>query len=336
MFAADLAADLGHRGIASDVVALTAGDDGAPLPFPILGRRAFDPSTLHALRRASHSAGAVVAHGSRTLPACGVALAASGMPFVYRSIGDPAAWSATTARRMRTAVLLRRARIVTVLWTGAADVLTRGRAVPAGRIRVVPNGVAAARCPVPERSGRLVARERFGLPADAAVLGYVGSLTSEKQVDAVIAATARLPDVFLLIAGSGSERAALEAQANRDAPSRVRFVGTVADPAPVYAAADGVILASRTEGMPGVVIEAGLCGRPAVTFDVGAVGEVVADGETGVVVPPGDVPALAAGAQRLLQNAAAMGAAARRRCLDRFEIGVVGAQWAEVLNEVMR
>src|ERR1700752_1558788 len=99
MFAADLAVDLGRRGIASDVVALTAGADGAPLPFPVLGRRPFDPSTLRAMRRASDSAGAVVAHGSRPLPACALALVASGVPFVYRSIGDPAVWSATTARR---------------------------------------------------------------------------------------------------------------------------------------------------------------------------------------------------------------------------------------------
>ncbi len=177
--------------------------------------------------------------------------------------------------------------------------------------------------------------ERFGLPTEASVLGYVGSLTSEKQVDAAIAAFARIPDAFLLVAGSGPQRAALEALATREAPSRVRFVGTLVDPAPLYAAADAVILASRTEGMPGVLIEAGLSGRPAVAFDVGAVAEVVADGETGVVVPPGDVPALAAGARRVLGDAAAMGAAARRRCLERFEIGVVGADWAGVLAEVM-
>jgi glycosyltransferase involved in cell wall biosynthesis len=335
MFAVDLAGELGRRGITTDVLALTAGDDGAPLPFPVLGRRALDPTTLRALRRASGSAGAVVAHGSRTLPACGLALAASGVPFVYRSIGDPAVWSATAARRVRTAMLLRRARLVTVLWSGAADVLTRGRAVPAGRIRVIPNGVAAARCPAPDASDRLVARERFGLPADASVLGYVGSLTGEKQVDAVITAVARLPDAFLVVAGSGPEKAELEALATRDAPSRVRFLGTLADPAAVYAAADAVILASRTEGMPGVLIEAGLSGRPAVAFDVGAVAEVVAGGETGVLVPPGDVPALAAGARRVLSEAAAMGAAARRRCVDRFEIGVVGAQWADVLAEVV-
>jgi glycosyltransferase involved in cell wall biosynthesis len=335
MFAADLAVELGRTGIASDVVALTAGDDRAPLPFPVLGRRAFDPSTLRALRRASDSVGAVVAHGSRTLPACGLALAGSGVPFVYRSIGDPAVWSASVARRVRTAALLRRARLVTVLWTGAADVLTRGRAVPPSRIRVVPNGVAAARCPVPDVFDRLLARERFRVPADASVLGYLGSLTGEKQVDAVITAAARTPGAFLLVAGSGPERAGLQTLAAREAPSRVRFVGTLADPASVYAAADAVILASRTEGMPGVLIEAGLSGRPAVAFDVGAIAEVVADGETGVVVPPGDVSALAAGARHVLANSAAMGAAARRRCLERFEIGVVGAQWGDVLTELM-
>ncbi len=102
----------------------------------------------------------------------------------------------------------------------------------------------------------------------------------------------------------------------------------------MLAAADAVVLASRTEGMPGVLIEAGLAARPTVAFDVGAVSEVVADGETGVLVAPGDVPALATGIRRALDDAGGMGDAARDRCLARFEIGVVGARWAELVDEL--
>ena len=194
--------------------------------------------------------------------------------------------------------------------------------------------LSAARCPVPDPQDRLAARLSFGLPADAEVVGYLGSLTPEKQVGAAIAAVTGVPGVRLLVAGSGPQRAALEAQAARDAPGRVHFVGALPDGAAVVAAADAVILSSRTEGMPGALIEAGLAGRPAVAFDVGAVSEVVVDGETGVLVAPDDMPGLAGSIRLVLDHAAVMGEAARERCLARFEIGVVGARWAELISEV--
>jgi glycosyltransferase involved in cell wall biosynthesis len=140
--------------------------------------------------------------------------------------------------------------------------------------------------------------------------------------------------VHLVIAGHGPGRAALEAQAAGDAPSRVRFVGALSDVAPVYAAADAVVLASRTEGMPGVLIEAGLSERPVVAYDVGAVSEIVADGETGLLVSSGDVTGLAAALRGVLEDPGAMGAVARQRCLARFEIGVVGEKWAAVVGEL--
>jgi glycosyltransferase involved in cell wall biosynthesis len=334
MFATDLVADLSDRGVSTDLVALTAADESESLPIPVLGRGTLAPATLRALRRSATPAAAVIAHGSRTLPACAIALAGTGVPFAYRSIGDPAVWSAGAVRRARTALLLRRARLVIVLWQGAADVLVQRRGVAADRIRIIPNAVAAARCPVPDRERRLAARRRFGMPADASVVACVGSLTAEKQVDAAIAAVARVPAVRLLVAGSGPERATLEATAVREAPGRVHFLGAVATVVDVLAAADAVVLSSRTEGMPGVLIEAGLSTRPSVAFDVGAVSEIVLDGETGALVPVDDVAGLAAAIDRVLGDAVRMGAAAREHCLARFEIGVVGTRWAELVAEL--
>ncbi len=334
MFATDLSADLRDRGVSTDLVALTAADDPESLPVPVLGRGTLGPATLRALRGAATPAAAVIAHGSRTLPACAIALMGTGVPFAYRSIGDPAVWSAGPVRRARTALLLRRARLVTVLWQGAADVLVQQRGVAADRIRIIPNAVSAARCPIPDLERRLAARRRFGLPEDVSVVAHVGSLTTEKQVDAAITAVAQLSGVRLLVAGSGPERSMLEATAARDAPDRVQFLGAVASVGDVLAAADAVVLSSRTEGMPGVLIEAGLSTRPAVAFDVGAVSEVVVDGETGALAPAGDAAALAAAIQRVLADADRMGAAAREHCLARFEIGVVGARWADLVGEL--
>jgi glycosyltransferase involved in cell wall biosynthesis len=261
------------------------------------------------------------------------------VPFVYRSIGDPAAWAGVGVRRWRTAALLRRARAVVALWPGAAATLTDRHGVPAERIRVIPNGVPAARFPPAGEAARAHGRRRFGLPEGVPVAAYVGSLTPEKDVGALIAAVAGLPTVWLLVAGAGPERAALERQAGEAAPGRVRFAGPIESAADALAAADVVVLASRTEGMPGVLIEAGLTGRPAVATAVGAVPDVVVDGETGVLVAAGEAGAagaLAAGIERALAGGEAMGAAARARCLDRFEIARVGSMWADLLAEAAR
>ena len=88
-FAVDLAAALGARGVASEVAALAPGA-GDTLDVATLGPAGLAPATLRALRRRAAGAPAVVAHGSRTLPACALALAGRRTPVVYRSIGDPA------------------------------------------------------------------------------------------------------------------------------------------------------------------------------------------------------------------------------------------------------
>jgi glycosyltransferase involved in cell wall biosynthesis len=103
-------------------------------------------------------------------------------------------------------------------------------------------------------------------------------------------------------------------------------------PADALAAADVVVSCSRTEGMPGVLIEAGLSGRPAVATDVGGVAEIVRDGETGMLVRPGDVGGLTAALVRALAERSRLGVAARAHCLATFEIGVVADGWADLLR----
>jgi glycosyltransferase involved in cell wall biosynthesis len=335
VFAQDLADELRRRGMATSVVALEARATAEPMPVPALGRRALTPTTLRALRRAAGPCAAAIAHGSRTLPACAAALAGGGVPFAYRSIGDPRAWAHRGRRRWQTTRLLRRPRLVVALWPAAADALMTIHGLPAARIRVIPNGVAAARCALPDDGARRAARQGFGLPADEPVVCYLGALSTEKDVGRAIAAVAAVPGLRLLVAGEGPARAELQAEAAREAPGRVVFAGVVASAASALAAADAIVLPSRTEGMPGVLIEAGLCAVPAVATDVGGVAEIVADGETGVLVSPGDAAALAAGLRRVLADPRPMGAAARERCLAQFEIGVVGAVWAELLRELV-
>jgi glycosyltransferase involved in cell wall biosynthesis len=158
----------------------------------------------------------------------------------------------------------------------------------------------------------------------------IGALGPEKRVGDAILAVAALPGAHLLVAGDGPDRAALEQHAADRAPERVHFAGMLPGPADALAAADVVVLPSRTEGMPGVLIEAGLSGVAAVATDVGAVAQIVRDGETGLLVRPGDVSGLTAALRRALSQRERLGRSARRHCLASFEIGAVAARW-EVL-----
>jgi glycosyltransferase involved in cell wall biosynthesis len=209
--------------------------------------------------------------------------------------------------------------------------------VPRDKLAVIPNAVPATRCPRPDAATRTFARRRFRLPENAKeqVVTYLGALTDEKQVDTAIAAIGPLHDVHLLVAGSGPNRRVLGLLADGAAPGRVHFAGRVDGPQQALAAADAVILPSRTEGMPGVLIEAGLSGRPAVASDVGGVAEIVRPGETGMLAPPGDVRAFTRALRTVLADAPALGEAAHKHCIATFDMPVVAAQWRQLLDEVV-
>jgi glycosyltransferase involved in cell wall biosynthesis len=145
-----------------------------------------------------------------------------------------------------------------------------------------------------------------------------------------------VPGAQLLVAGDGPERAALEALARSRAPGRVTFAGTVDDAWRVYDSSDVVVLASRGgDSMPAVLIEAGLAGLPSVSTPIDAIPEVVVDGETGLLVPPGDAEALGRALRDLFDDPArarSFGVAARARCSARFVMPIVAEQWATVLR----
>jgi glycosyltransferase involved in cell wall biosynthesis len=335
VFATDLHAALADRGWAVRTTALAPGRVGG-LDLPVLGPSRLHPRTLRALRRAARGADVVVAHGSTTLPACAVALAGTGVPFVYRQISDSLFWASTPARRARVRLGLRRAARVVALWEGSARVLVERFGVDPASVAVVPNGVPAARFPLLPRPDR-AARRRLGLDPDRPTVGFVGALVPEKGPAIAIEAVAGTPGAQLVVAGDGPERTALAGLAAQRAPDRVHLVGPVADPLEVYAAADVVVLPSLGgDSMPAVLIEAGLCGVPVVSTPVEGIPEIVVDGETGLLVPVGDANPLAGAIRSLLDDpdrAAALAEAHRARCLERFEITPVAARWASVLAD---
>ena len=149
---------------------------------------------------------------------------------------------------------------------------------------------------------------------------YLGRLSREKGADRVIAA---LPDgITLLIAGAGPERAALEAQARG---RRVRFLGEVRGNAKrdLLAAADLLIVPSRSDGAPTVIFEAMAAGLPIVATRAGGIAEQVRDGENALLCEPA---ALGAAMQRLRDEPVlrARLAAAARADGARHDWSVVG------------
>lgn len=334
VFATDLGVALAEAGHDVTTVALAPGSQQRSLDVPVLGSRRRSPSTIRALRRRMASADITVAHGSATGLACALTL----RPFVYRQISDTRFWAAGWVRRVRVATYLRRARHIVALSGDAAAAVEEHLWIPRSRVTVVPNGVSGAAFISPDTDDKLPARRRLGLEGDGVMALYIGALVPEKGVDLAIRAVAGVGGIQLAVAGGGPEEANLRALA-AELGAPVTFLGVLDDTQPAYVAADINVLPSRTEGMPATLIEAGFCGLPSVATPVGSIEEIVVDGATGVIVPIDDVDALRNAIVRLRDDAATrqtMGAAARQHCLDRFEIGVVAAQWIDVLERARR
>jgi glycosyltransferase involved in cell wall biosynthesis len=173
--------------------------------------------------------------------------------------------------------------------TGARDYAAWLGIAPA-RIRVVRNGIDTARIRRIEGTEVEAVRRDLGVPADGLLVGSLFRLYPEKRpllwVQAAALIAARLPQARFAVFGSG----AMEAQALREARrlglgDRLRLMPATDNPALALSAFDVLVLASRWEGTPNVVLEASLAGVPVVAMAAGAVAETVLEGQTGYVIP---------------------------------------------------
>ena len=137
------------------------------------------------------------------------------------------------------------------------------------------------------------------------------------------------------MAGEGPDGPEAERVAGQIAPGRVHLLGAVDEPAALMAAADVLVVPSRTEGLAGVAIEASLVGIPTVATDVGFMDEIVEDGVTGRLVPAGDHRALADALTAVALRVDEMGEAAYRHARDRFALSVVADRWYEAVCGVL-
>jgi glycosyltransferase involved in cell wall biosynthesis len=326
-----LADELTGRGIRAEAVALAPGPGSSMLDVCVLGPSPLGLSTLRALRRRAREFDVAIAYGSSSLPASVLALTGTGVPFVYRSIGDPAAWVRGRFHRWRTGFLMRRAAHVIALWPEAADSIQRLYSVDAEHISVIPNARSRDEFRPSVDTERIDARASLGLPLDARVVSCVGSISAEKRLHLAVSAIALLPGVHLLVVGDGPGRAELERQAHEELGGRVTFTGVLDDVVPVYRAIDVLLLTSRTEGMPGVILEAAMSGVPVVSTDVGAVRWTVDQGAEGIVTDRNATPDELADAIATALDGPRVG---DRRLSTTLDWRTTATQWCNLLERL--
>jgi len=210
----------------------------------------------------------------------------------------------------------------------------RERICRADRIMVVGNGVDLRKfdpCSIEAERPRI--RDELGIAPGAAVVGAVGRFVREKGFVELIQAMPRVleagPQAMLVIVGDAlpSDRRSVKERLRELVSSlklneRVVFTGLRYDVPQLLAAMDVFVLPSYREGMPVVLLEAMAMAKPVVATRVRGCREAVVDGETGILVPPRDVTALADAIVRLLLDnelARRMGAAGRKRVEEHFD-----------------
>jgi len=172
--------------------------------------------------------------------------------------------------------------------------------VPATRVIELPNFLEERAFHRLDAETRSAQRSQWGVPPGAFVAGAVARLAPLKNHEVLLRALPLLAaDVHVVLVGDGPTRHALEELARQlQVESRVHFAGQVVGATNLHQFLDVSVLCSRSEGFPNSLIEALAAACPVVATPVGGVPEVIADGQTGLLVPVDDWQALA----RLLQE----------------------------------
>lgn len=217
---------------------------------------------------------------------------------------------------------------------GLYDQLVRAGAA-ADRGRVIHNST-----PLPELTSCSPA-----VPGGPLRVAAMGRLVPAKGFGRLLEVARRLrasgTPFTLEVAGEGPERAALEERARAlGVADVVRFVGHVADPHAFLRERDVFVLTSHTEGFANVLAEAMACGRPTLAFDIDfGPSELIRHGETGYLVPDGDLEAFAAHLRTLAgqpELRATLGRAGRERAEREFSVPRMAARFGELFSEAAR
>jgi len=189
-------------------------------------------------------------------------------------------------------------------------------------------------------AGAAVERDSLATPEEAQVILCLARLHPKKGLDTLLDAMAEVPGAILWLAGEGELQGALAAQAKRlGVADRVRFLGWRDDKGALLRAADALVVPSRYEPFGTVVIEGWQAGVPVVAARATGPAATIRDGETGLLVPVDDAPALAAALRRVLDDrmlALSLALAARQEEAERFSRRAVLAAWEALIDRVAK
>lgn len=254
-------------------------------------------------------------------------------------------WHPDRPRRKRLVanqlLLERRDRVVGV-GEAVRRALVENEGIPAGRVGVIYNGIDLGAYPNGVER-RLAVRREIGVEAGDFLIVQVARLDPLKDHLTALRTLERVarrrPDARLVLAGEGPQLPLLrEFIAERNLAARVRLLGLRTDVPRLLAAADLFLLTSVSEGIPLTLIEAMAAGLPVVSTRVGGVGEVVADGETGLLAPAGDDAALAENVLRLADDGELrrrLGRQGRERAAARFSEAQMVQRYADLYQEML-
>lgn len=203
----------------------------------------------------------------------------------------------------------------------------RGGGVAPERVQLVPNAWIGS-----EPLSRIDARVRLGIPLDDVVVGWVGRLSVEKGPDLAVRALAELSrEVSLSFVGEGPERSGAERLARElGVGDRIRWHGPVAEAGTLLRAFDAVLLSSRTEGTPMVLMEAMAADVPVVATAVGGIPAAMLPG-AGRLAEPGSCRALAEAVTAVLSPGSGQAAGEAERALEQGR-----TRWLERYEQVYR
>jgi glycosyltransferase involved in cell wall biosynthesis len=204
---------------------------------------------------------------------------------------------------------------------------------PAGKVEVLYNAVDVERAAVPAPPGL---RAQLGGSETRPLVVTPARLNAQKGHDTLLEAVAAVPEALFLLAGDGPERERLETQAAElGVAERVRFLGRREDVPQLLAACDVFALPSLYEGSSLAVLEAMAAGIAIVSSAIGGTEELIEDGRSGLLVPPGEAAALAAALRRALGDRQLREELAAR-ARERVDAGLRREQNAERVAAVYR
>jgi glycosyltransferase involved in cell wall biosynthesis len=223
--------------------------------------------------------------------------------------------------------LARRAAWIIAITDALARFQVESVGLPAAKVEVIHYGLD-------EPPAAWGANPPDPVPSTARVLLCVCRLEPQKGVDVAIRALSEIPGAHLVVLGEGSQRSELERLA-RELDVPVYLPGRVPDVTAWLRRADVLVHPVRWEGFGLAVLEAMLAAVPVVATNVSSLPEIVVDGETGLLVPPDDPAALAAAANRVLDERSPFGERGRARAHADFSVARMTERTLSVYERVL-